>query len=163
MVQFDHERFDVYRAALDFMRVANDIVGQLPRGWSHLADQLLRAATSIVLNIAEGAGEFSTKDKARFYRMAKRSATECAAVLDLVRCIEPAKSEVLESGRSLLLRIVSMLVGMVRAAEGSAIPGRGTGRGTDTGTGTETGTRIAEDHETYNASVQLPLTHEFIG
>ncbi|MBW3534903.1 MAG: four helix bundle protein, partial [Gemmatimonadetes bacterium] len=38
-----------------------------------LEDQLDRAATSIVLNIAEGAGEFSLPDKQRFYRMAKRS------------------------------------------------------------------------------------------
>ena len=36
-----------------------------------LADQLQRAATSIPLNIADGAGEFSASEKARFYRMAQ--------------------------------------------------------------------------------------------
>ena len=56
---FDHERLDVYRTALDFVVFANDVVEQLPRGRGHLADQLQRAATSIPLNIAEGAGEFS--------------------------------------------------------------------------------------------------------
>jgi four helix bundle protein len=47
-------------------------------------NQLRRATTSICLNIAEGAGEFSAKEKAPFYRIAKRAATECAAILDVV-------------------------------------------------------------------------------
>jgi four helix bundle protein len=49
-VAFDHERLDVYQKALDFLVVANDVVEHLPRGRSHLADQLTRASTSIVLN-----------------------------------------------------------------------------------------------------------------
>lgn len=57
-MSFDHERLDVYRAALDFTVAANDIAQALPRGRGYLVDQLQRAATSVVLNIAEGAGEF---------------------------------------------------------------------------------------------------------
>lgn len=55
---FDHERLDVYQTALDFIVETQDVVSHLPRGRGHLVDQLQRAATSIVLNIAEGAGEF---------------------------------------------------------------------------------------------------------
>ncbi len=58
MKYFDHERLDVYSAAIDFVVLADDIVQQLPRGRGYLADQLQRAATSVALNIAEGAGEF---------------------------------------------------------------------------------------------------------
>ena len=68
--QFDHEKLDVYRAAIEFVAAADSIVEELPRGRSYLSDQLLRAVTSIPLNIAEGAGEFSAKEKARFYRIA---------------------------------------------------------------------------------------------
>jgi four helix bundle protein len=50
----DHERLDVYHLALDFLVFANGIIGALPRGRSHLADQLARASLSIVLNLAEG-------------------------------------------------------------------------------------------------------------
>jgi four helix bundle protein len=74
-MQLDHEKLDVYRVAIEPVALADDIVEQMPRGRAYLADQLQRAATSVPLNIAEGAGEFSPKDKARFYRMAKRSAT----------------------------------------------------------------------------------------
>ena len=52
----DHERLDVYHLALDFLVFANGVIEALPRGRSHLADQFTRASTSIVLNLAEGAG-----------------------------------------------------------------------------------------------------------
>ena len=67
------------------------------------------------MNIAEGAGEYSPADKARFYRMAKRSATECAAILDVCRRLRLVDDARCSTGRELLLRIVSMLVGLVRA------------------------------------------------
>ena len=56
---FDHEKLDVYQLAVDFVARANDVVESLPRGRGYLADQLQRAALSIVLNVAEGAGKFS--------------------------------------------------------------------------------------------------------
>ncbi len=47
MTQFDHERLDVYRVAIDFIVSANDVAERLPRGRAYVADQLLRAGTSI--------------------------------------------------------------------------------------------------------------------
>ena len=117
--QFDHERLDVYRLAIEFLSLADQLIDALPRGNSSLADQLQRAATSVVLNIAEGAGEFSGLEKARFYRMAKRSATECAAALDILRVRKLSEEAVLGSGREALLRIVSMLVKLIQSVEGS--------------------------------------------
>src|SRR5262245_18189698 len=78
--QFEHERLDVYRAGVEFVALADDVAEALPRGRSYLADQLRRAATSIPLNTAESAGEFASADQARFYRIARRSATESAAI-----------------------------------------------------------------------------------
>jgi hypothetical protein len=52
----DHERLDVYRLALDFLVFAHQVIERLPRGRSHPCDPLTRASTSIVLNLAEGAG-----------------------------------------------------------------------------------------------------------
>jgi four helix bundle protein len=71
----------------------------------------------VVLNIAEGAGEFSRAEKARFYRMAKRSATECAAALDVCRVWRVADVKQLEAGREMLLRIVGMLIRLIHAVE----------------------------------------------
>jgi four helix bundle protein len=112
MKSFDHKKLDVYNAAIGYVVIVDNIVERLPRGRGYLTDQLQRAGTSIVLNIAEGAGEFSRCEKARFYRIAKRSATECAAALDICRSLELVEQSQLEAGRSLLLRIVSMLTKM---------------------------------------------------
>ena len=112
--QFDHEKLDVYRAAIQFVVVANSIAEVMPPGRSHLVDQLHRAATSIPLNIAEGAGEYSSKEKARFYRIARRSATECAAILDVCESLNLVEPKELMDARELLMRIVAMLVGLVK-------------------------------------------------
>ena len=121
-MQFDHERLDVYHLSPAFIVLANDVAQALPRGRSYLADQLQRAATSVVLNLAEGAGEYSANDKARFYRMSKRSATECAAILDVCRQLEIVSTDRYEVGREHLVRVVSMLVRLARGG-----PGTGTG------------------------------------
>ncbi|MDX2090391.1 MAG: four helix bundle protein [Kofleriaceae bacterium] len=77
-------KLDVYARALDLLDLVDQIHNLMPAGRAHRKDQLDRAATSVVLNIAEGAGEFSRDEKQRFYRMARRSATETAAILDIL-------------------------------------------------------------------------------
>ena len=129
MREFDHERLEVYRTSLRFLVLSNDVVQQLPRGRGYLADQLQRAATSVLLNIAEGAGEFASKEKARFYRMARRSATESAAVLDACKHLELVTQERYSSGRDLLLQVVSMLVRMITNLGREEGRGKGRGRG----------------------------------
>ena len=126
MNQFEHERLDVYQAAIEFLALADTIAGNLSRGRSDLADPLRRAASSISFNIAEGAGEFSALDKARFYRMARRWATESAAILDACRVLVLADEASSQSGRGLLLRVVAMLTAMVVKISGS---GSGSGSG----------------------------------
>lgn len=115
MSYFDHEKLDVYRVALEFIMLADSIIENLPKGKAYLADQLKRAGSSIPLNIAEGAGEFSLNEKIRFYRMAKRSATECASILDLCRCLNIIEEKRYISGRELLIRIVSMLIKLAQS------------------------------------------------
>ena len=100
MNAFDHERLDVYKAAIEWVALANEIVEDLPRGRAYLADQMQRAATSVPLNVAEGAGEFSAPEKGRFYRMARRSATECAAILDVCRTLGLIDVQCLRAGRA---------------------------------------------------------------
>ena len=117
MSTFTHERLDVYRAGIDFIVAAEQIAAALPRGRGYMADQLRRAALSIALNTAEGAGEFAPADKARFYRMARRSGTECAAILDACRVLGLSDDVQAGGGRALLDRIVAMLTAMVRRVE----------------------------------------------
>jgi four helix bundle protein len=113
----DHERLDVYRLARELARTGTAILQQVPPGRADLVDQFRRASLSVALNIAEGAGEFAPREKARFYRMAKRSSTECAAILDHmsdVGILHPAETV---GAKTLVQRIVSTLVRLILSTE----------------------------------------------
>ena len=81
-MQLGHERLDVYQIALGVARWAGAQV--IPAARRHLRAQLVRAADSMVLNIAEGAGHEPGESRRHHYRIALGSASEVAAVLDLV-------------------------------------------------------------------------------
>jgi four helix bundle protein len=110
---FEHDRLDVYRIALEFVEVAEEVADRLPRGRAYLAEPLRNAAAFIPLRIAEGAAAASTGNKARSFRLACRSATECAATLDVCDATNLADSELLFLARNLLQRIVSNLTAMM--------------------------------------------------
>ncbi len=112
MQYFDHEKLDVYKAAIAIVVLIEEVVNQFPRGRAYLADQLQRAGTSIPLNIAEEAGEYSESEKVRFYRMARRSATECASIFDIGQKLELINEKQFQASRDILLRIVAMLTKM---------------------------------------------------
>jgi len=107
----DAEKLDAYRVALEFQAVAVQLVPK--RGCAELRDQLDRASISIVLNIAEGCGRRSPADKGRFYSMARGSATECAAILDLLGVRGLVDDRLRRRARSLLVRVVQMLTRLV--------------------------------------------------
>ena len=111
---FDHEKFDAYQLAIEFVAKADNIVEQLPRGRGYLADQLHRAALSIPLNIAEGAGRFSPADKAVFYMRSRASVNESAAVLDAclkLKLIDPVSTT---ENKEVLERIAQMLTNLIK-------------------------------------------------
>jgi four helix bundle protein len=116
-VQFDHERLDVYQLALQWLARADRIVMDLPRGRAYFADQLTRASASIVLNIAEGSGKFSKADKRRYYLSALGSATECAAICDVMAQLGLITDDRQGEAKRLLVRITSMLIKLVKAQE----------------------------------------------
>ena len=105
-VALDPCRLEVYAVALDFHSRVSCLAAR--RGQSHLRDQLSRASLSIALNVAEGAGRVAPADKGRFYAIARGSACECWAILDVLDRSEglPLDGRV---ARALLVRIVQML------------------------------------------------------
>jgi len=110
---FDHEKLKVYQTCLAF----NGWVGSfLDKTTAKAAakDQLDRAATSIALNIAEGNGKFSKRDRARYFDIARGSALECAAYLDVLISRGVTSDSAIESVKLMLQEIVCILVGLLR-------------------------------------------------
>jgi four helix bundle protein len=106
------QQMDVYVAAIEYVGQTRQLVLRLRRSDPVLADQLHRAIVSIPLNIAEGAGEYSPADKARFYRYALRSCTETLAILDVCRKLDlmkPDEYSAYDTGN----RVVAMLTRLV--------------------------------------------------
>lgn len=101
--------FDAYRLALDFRGI---VVKWLPLKRAELSDQLDRASISSALNNAEGAGRVTPRERTRHYAIARGSAVECLARLDLLELETTVDS--MPEARSIILRVLSVLTGLIR-------------------------------------------------
>ena len=114
MRSFDHEKLQVYQDSLAFISWLEVILQTVPKSFS-ARDQLDRASTSIALNLAEGNGKFTSPDRCRFFDIARGSALECAAALDVLVAKGLCTRQQIEPGKEELKRIVSMLVGLIKS------------------------------------------------
>jgi four helix bundle protein len=110
---FDHEKRKVYQASLSFNAWVGDLLPTIEQK-AAVKDQLDRAATSIPLNIAEGNGKFSTKDRARYFDIARGSSVESSACLDVLLSRKLITEQTVIAGKRQLVEIVNMLMGLLR-------------------------------------------------
>ena len=86
MEEYKFQSLKVYQLGLEYIDMIYDLKGRLPREEQYnLSSQLIRSATSIVLNIAEGSTGQSNKEQKRFLSVAMRSYLETVACLDLIQ------------------------------------------------------------------------------
>ena len=78
-----HEKLEVYQEA---RALAHKLMrlGEKRYLSFEFNNQIVAAALSIPLNIAEGAGRMGPKERAHFYSIARGSTAECASFLDVV-------------------------------------------------------------------------------
>jgi four helix bundle protein len=110
---FDHEKLEVYRDSIAFVAWLSDLLDGTAR-LGDVKDQLDRASTSVALNIAEGNGKYSLRDRCRFFDTAHGSALECAAGLDVLVAKRRLVLEQVRPGKERLQRIVRMLMGLIK-------------------------------------------------
>jgi four helix bundle protein len=107
------QKLDVYQRSIEFLAFARRLLQRIPKGHADLVDQLRRSAQSVPQNIAEGAGKTGRADKARYYAIARGSAMESAAHLDVMKIDELIDDEHYAVGVALLERVVAMLTKMI--------------------------------------------------
>ena len=108
-----------YDVALDLVRALRPVVGQLRQYSADAADQVERASSSIVLNLAEGFRRHGREPR-RFYEMAHGSAGEIRGALDLADAwgwqVEGTHA------RALLDRELGLLWGLTRRTRSKTTP-----------------------------------------
>ncbi len=109
---FAFEQFPVYQLSESFFEDTQYL--QANNGISIvLKAQLLRASSSIVLNITEDAGKHSRKEKRKIYTIARGSTQECAAILRLLKLqgvIEPEEYNLRYSQLTWISKMLSALI-----------------------------------------------------
>lgn len=110
MGEYKFQSLFVYQLSLDYIDHVYDLIDKLPGNEKfNLCSQLIRASTSITLNIAEGSTGQSDREQARFLSLATRSFIETVACLDLIErrgyIVANDLSNVRKTGRTLFYKI----------------------------------------------------------
>lgn len=109
--RFSHEQLDVYRVALESVRIADRLVRALDVGAAG-KEQIDRYTTSIVLNIAEGNAKRTARDRGKYFDTAMSAALRAASVLDVFVARGIAVAAEIDEMKVLLARATAMLLGM---------------------------------------------------
>ncbi len=114
---FPHDRLQVFQVALEMATQAKGIADGIPRGHRSLADQLLRASASVVLNIGEGANRTTSGAKRQRYSEARGEAGEVAANLTLLDVLDLAPSKRCQAVIHLAGRVAAMLTRLIASVD----------------------------------------------
>lgn len=111
---FAFETFPVYAKSEDTYLELKDLFKNKEIN-SNLRDQLYRSITSIILNIAEGAGKTGDKDKKNFYTIARGSVQESVAIIRLLKLENTIEISRYNRVYSNLTEISKMLSGLIKS------------------------------------------------
>lgn len=104
-----HEKSIIYARALELNAIAAGVIADLPTGFGFLADQLRRAASSVAFNFAEGNGYDHARQRANSFRIARGSAKEVAAILDVAAQYDAVNPALRERGKKVCDELGAMI------------------------------------------------------
>jgi len=111
---FLFEKLEVYQRAIEFDAETRRVCARLPGGNGDIADQLRRAAVSVPANIAEGNGRWHGADKRHFLMIARGSAFECVALLEILSRTEAISREECGKLKAEINSLAQMINGLSR-------------------------------------------------
>ena len=109
---FDFQKLEVYKKSKVFHVSCKTLILKYKFD-RYVNDQLGRASFSVPLNIAEGSGKFSSKDRKNYFTTARASVFECVAVLDILsdeNSISEEELEMLMKNADELSRILYVMI-----------------------------------------------------
>ena len=121
MKRLTHESLVVYQRTIEFVAWSSQLCESNCRVTGEIQSQFKRAFISIPLNIAEGAGKQTGKDQARFYDIARGSALECGACLDVLVAMKILSIQEIQGGKALIVEVVAMLTALAKSIAGERV------------------------------------------
>ena len=116
MENFYYKRLDVYKNAKSLSHEVCKLTKIFPAEERFgLCDQLRRAAMSIPINIAEGFGRFSAKEKAHFLQIAFGSLNEVMCELELSYDEDYIDKEQFDNMETIILSVKKQLATLHRS------------------------------------------------
>ncbi|MBU0769548.1 MAG: four helix bundle protein [Proteobacteria bacterium] len=112
---FMFENLDVYKKSVEFTIKVRFFTKKLME--RDIKDQLNRAVLSIPLNIAEGNGRNTPKEKAQFFKTARGSLFECVPLLEICHKMRLLQGEAHKDLYDIAERIGQMLNGLINSLE----------------------------------------------
>ena len=115
---FSFEDLTVYKASIDLTDQINQTLDKLGSRCSRsIRDQLERASISIPLNIAEGNGRWHKGEKRQFFWIARGSAFECVAILQILKKRKLLDDQILRDLYGRLTEISKMLSVLIKSVD----------------------------------------------
>ena len=111
----DIDDWPVVKDGLELSRLCEMVVRRVGRVRPDIASDLRRSSRSVVLNLREGATEYSPKEKARIYRVAQRESGELVGAFSLLAALDLADHDS-RAAAVLARRIIGQLTGLCHAA-----------------------------------------------
>ena len=109
-----HDKLDVYRISLRAHKNAVRLTTGIQSGFANDIDQLRRATSSVVRNVAEGAGRWSKADKAARFTVARGEAAEASACVDILAVCGVVDHQLAASVSDDLDRVGAMLTRLIQ-------------------------------------------------
>lgn len=110
----DFEQLSVYQKSLDLSKCTFDFLRDSSHIDRFLQDQLKRSITSIPSNIAEGVGRFTLADRRHFYVIARGSAFESYAHIQIIANQYSVDRNRIALLQSRIEEITKMLFGLIK-------------------------------------------------
>lgn len=113
---YKFEKPEIYQLSLEYLDLLYTLAEKLPRTEEYnLRPQVIRAGTSIVLNIAEGSTTQSNPEQSRFLGMALRSLIETVACHHIMKRRKFADSTDLSKMYEFSQKLFAKIQAMIRA------------------------------------------------
>ncbi len=111
---FIFKKLKVYQKSLDLSITIIKLLKPIPYEYQSIRSQLIRAIISISLNIAEGNGRNSSKEKIYFYRIAKGSAFESILLFEIFYQLNIINKDKRKEFRGEIKEITKMISGLIK-------------------------------------------------